>query len=48
VRGDLLAKVGRTEEARREFARAAALAENVRERNLLLARAAACDPSGRS
>ena len=43
VRGDLLAKVGRREEARREFARAAALTRNARERALLLDRAAACD-----
>jgi len=39
VRGDLLAKLGRDEEARAEFERAAALAQNVRERELLLARA---------
>jgi RNA polymerase sigma factor (sigma-70 family) len=42
VRGDLLEKLGRFEEARREFARAAALAQNGRERALLLGRAAAC------
>ena len=42
VRGDLLAKLGRLEEARREFERAAALTRNARERALLLARAAAC------
>jgi predicted RNA polymerase sigma factor len=42
VRGDLLAKLGRTGEARVEFERAAALANNARERTLLLARAAAC------
>ncbi len=42
VRGDLLAKLGRTDEARAEFARAAALARNARERKLLLDRAAAC------
>jgi len=35
VRGDLLAKLGRTEEARAEFARAAALTQNARERALL-------------
>jgi RNA polymerase sigma factor (sigma-70 family) len=35
VRGDLLAKLGRFEEARAEFARAAALTQNVRERELL-------------
>jgi RNA polymerase sigma factor (sigma-70 family) len=39
VRGDLLAKLGRHEEARREFARAASLTKNARERELLLARA---------
>jgi RNA polymerase sigma factor (sigma-70 family) len=42
VRGDLLEKLGRFEEARTEFARAAALAQNGRERALLLRRAAAC------
>jgi predicted RNA polymerase sigma factor len=42
VRGDLLKKLGRTEEARAEFERAAALARNLRERNLLLDRARAC------
>jgi RNA polymerase sigma factor (sigma-70 family) len=41
VRGDLLAKLGRHEEARREFERAASLTANARERDLLLARAAA-------
>jgi len=35
VRGDLLAKLGRFEEARAEFARAAQLTQNVRERELL-------------
>jgi RNA polymerase sigma factor (sigma-70 family) len=35
VRGDLLAKLGRFEEARAEFARAASLTQNVRERELL-------------
>jgi RNA polymerase sigma factor (sigma-70 family) len=44
VRGDLLAKLGRTEEARAEFERAASLTQNARERQLLLDRAAACDP----
>ena len=39
VRGDLLAKLGRGVEARAEFERAAALAGNARERELLLARA---------
>jgi len=42
VRGDLLVKLGRFEEARREFERAASLTRNVRERDLLLGRAAAC------
>jgi len=36
VRGDLLAKLGRFEEARAELARAAELTQNVRERELLL------------
>ena len=40
VRGDLLAKLGRTDEARVEFERAAAMTRNTRERELLLARAA--------
>ena len=39
VRGDLLAKLGRTGEARAEFEQAAALAGNARERELLLERA---------
>ena len=42
VRGDLLKKLGRVEEARAEFERAAALTRNARERALLLDRAAAC------
>jgi RNA polymerase sigma-70 factor, ECF subfamily len=41
VRGDLLAKLGREDEARTELERAAALTRNVRERELLRARAAA-------
>jgi RNA polymerase sigma factor (sigma-70 family) len=41
VRGDLLAKLGRHDEARVEFERAAALTQNARERELLLDRAAA-------
>src|SRR5438874_3382139 len=44
VRGDLLAKLGRSDEARSEFERAAALTRNARERQLLLERAAACPP----
>jgi RNA polymerase sigma factor (sigma-70 family) len=39
VRGDLLARLGRHEEARAEFERAAGLTQNQRERQLLLARA---------
>jgi predicted RNA polymerase sigma factor len=42
VRGDLLAKLGRNEEARVEFEHAASLTRNLRERALLLERAAAC------
>ncbi len=42
VRGDLLQKLGRLDEARAEFTRAAGLAQNERERKLLLDRAAAC------
>jgi RNA polymerase sigma-70 factor (ECF subfamily) len=42
VRGDLLNKLGRLEEARMEFERAAALTRNTRERELLLERARAC------
>jgi len=40
VRGDLLARLGRHDEARAEFARAATLTRNVAERRLLLERAA--------
>ena len=43
VRGDLLVKLGRIDEARAEFERAASLTRNVRERELLLKRAAECD-----
>jgi predicted RNA polymerase sigma factor len=39
VRGDLLARLGRHDEARAEFERAAGLTQNERERTLLLARA---------
>ncbi len=42
VRGDLLAKLGRLDEARAEFERAASLTRNARERALLLERAATC------
>ena len=41
VRGDLLGKLGRADEARAEFERAAAMTRNERDRALLLARAAA-------
>ena len=40
VRGDLLEKLGRFDEARREFEQAAALTRNTRERTLLLERGA--------
>jgi RNA polymerase sigma-70 factor (ECF subfamily) len=42
VRGDLLNKLGRFDEARLEFKRAALLTHNARERELLLGRARAC------
>ena len=42
VRGDLLVKLGRLEEAGPEFERAAALTRNARERELLLERVRAC------
>jgi RNA polymerase sigma factor (sigma-70 family) len=42
VRGDLLAKLGRFDEAREQFERAATLTQNGRERTMLLERAAAC------
>ena len=42
VRGDLLFKLGRLSEARVEFERAAALAQNTREREMLRARVAEC------
>ena len=52
VRGDLLLKLGRRDEARSEFERAAALTRNERERALLLERAAASqsppDPAERA
>jgi len=43
VRGHLLFQLGRLAEARAEFARAAQLTQNERERALLLSRAAACE-----
>jgi RNA polymerase sigma-70 factor (ECF subfamily) len=42
VRGDLLKKLGRMDEARAEFERAAGLTRNIRERDLLIGRARAC------
>jgi RNA polymerase sigma factor (sigma-70 family) len=42
VRGDLLARLGRFDEARPEFDRAAGLTRNARERALLIERARAC------
>ncbi|HET7737002.1 MAG TPA: RNA polymerase sigma factor [Tepidiformaceae bacterium] len=42
VRGDFLVKLGRLDEARDEFERAAGMTENARERELLLQRAASC------
>ena len=42
VRGDLLSRLGRLDEARAEFERAASLTRNARERALLRERAAAC------
>jgi len=47
VRGDLLAKLSRVDEARRESLGAAELARNTREQQLLLARAASL-PRSRS
>ena len=47
VRGDLLAKLGRRDEARVEFQRAASLTQNSRERAVLLGRVAGCSsPNG--
>ena len=46
VRGDLLEQLGRFEEAREEFERAASLTINQRQRELLLDRAAACGRAG--
>jgi RNA polymerase sigma-70 factor, ECF subfamily len=44
VRGDLLAKLGRDEEARVEFDRAASLTQNASQRAALIERMAACSP----
>ena len=46
VRGDLLSKMGRLDEARPEFERAASLTRNAQERQLLLARASGPFPPG--
>jgi predicted RNA polymerase sigma factor len=43
VRGDLLARLGRHDEAASEFRRAASLTKNIPERTVLLQRAAECD-----
>lgn len=43
VRGDLLQQLGRCDEARSDFERAAALASNARDRALMLARADICN-----
>ncbi|MED3572678.1 RNA polymerase sigma factor [Cytobacillus praedii] len=45
VRGDLLVKLGRFDEARKEFEHAASMTRNERERELLLKRAAECNSS---
>src|SRR5690606_27471650 len=42
VRGDLLARLGRRDEARHEFERAASMTQNGRERELMLARSRTC------
>ena len=46
VRGDLLFKLARHDEARAEFERAAAMTRNAREQALLLARARECAAAG--
>jgi len=43
IRGDFLMKLGRLEEARTEFEKAASMTRNVRERELLLKRAKECE-----
>jgi RNA polymerase sigma-70 factor, ECF subfamily len=45
VRGDILVRLGRLAEARNEFERAAEQCNNARERELLLSRAVACEPT---
>ena len=44
VRGDLLMKLGRVDEARAELERAASLTRNAREREMLLERVRQCEP----
>jgi predicted RNA polymerase sigma factor len=46
VRADLLARLGRTVEARAEFLRAASLTQNAQERAVLLRRADAFPATG--
>jgi len=46
VRGDLLARLGRHDQAAAEFRRAAALTRNIPERTVLLQRASECDARG--
>ena len=46
MRGDLLFKLARHDEARAEFERAAAMTRNAREQVLLLARARECAAAG--
>ena len=48
VRGDLLTKVGRYNEARGDFERAAALTRNAREREMLFERARICAVGSKS
>lgn len=48
VRGDFLMKLGRIDEARAEFERAASLTRNSRERNLLLERARSASEGGKN
>ncbi len=43
IRGDLLAKLGRYDEAKAEFERASSMTRNTRERELLLQRATECE-----
>ena len=48
VRGDLLAKLGRSREARSEFERAAALTRNARRARLALGTRRACSSDGKA